>query len=130
MDSTSRQLSRQITILVVEDDVTLCWLTAELLNAAGFLVIQAHNADDAVRILERPGCAVDVVFSDVEMPGKLNGFGLASWVGRERPGVIMILTSGRASSVMPDDVFAHGPLMPKPYDVNDLAKRIRQMAAE
>ena len=83
-----------------------------------------------MRILERPDCAVDVVFSDVEMPGKLNGFGLASWVGRERPDVMMILTSGRASSIVPEDVSTHGPLMPKPYDLADVEKRIRQIAAQ
>jgi DNA-binding NtrC family response regulator len=127
---TSRQLNGQITVLVVEDDMMLCWLTAEHLIAAGFLVIRAHNADAAVLILERPDCAVDVVFSDVEMPGRLNGFGLASWVRRERPGVIMILTSGRAGSVIPEDVFTHGPLMPKPYDVIDLEESIRQLAAQ
>jgi len=125
---TTNTLLRQITILVVEDDMLLCWLTAEHLTAAGFLVIQAHSADDAVQILKESDCAVEVVFSDVEMPGKLNGIGLANWVRRERPRVVTILTSGQAT--MPEDVLTHGPLMQKPYHVSDVEKLIRKMAAQ
>ena len=91
-------------------------------------MIQAHSADDAVQILKESDCAVEVVFSDVEMPGKLNGIGLANWVRRERSGVVTILTSGQAT--MPKDVRTHGPLMHKPYHVPDVEKLIRKMAAQ
>ena len=71
-----------------------------------------------------------VVFTDVNMPGSLNGFGLAQWVRRERPDVRVILTSGiTRTAEEARDLCAHGPFMAKPYDHGELARHIRALLA-
>ena len=88
--------------------------TAAYLRDCGFDVVEAGNADEAVRVLEA-GIRIDIVFSDVNMPGSLDGFGLAQWLCRERPGLKIILTSGAAQGAKdasdpcaPVPILAHG----------------------
>src|SRR5215475_1706767 len=81
------------SVLVVEDDVLVRVVVAGYLRDCGFEVIEAGDASEAIRILEA-GIEVDVVFSDVNMPGDMDGFGLAQWVRREREHIKVILTSG------------------------------------
>ena len=82
------------TVLVAEDEILVRTVIAAYLRDCGFDVVEAGNADEAVRVLEA-GTRVDIVFSDVNMPGRLDGFGLAQWLRRKRPGLKIILTSGR-----------------------------------
>ena len=67
------------SVLVVEDDVLVRTVVAAYLRECGFGVVESVSADEAVRVLEA-GIRVDIVFSDVNMPGKLDGFGLAQWI--------------------------------------------------
>jgi CheY-like chemotaxis protein len=83
------------TILVVEDEILVRTVIAAYLRDCGFDVVEAGNADEAVRVLEA-GIRIDIVFSDVNMPGSLDGFGPAQWLRRERPRLKIILTSGAA----------------------------------
>src|SRR5512139_614094 len=80
-------------VLVVEDDVLVRTVLAAYLRECGFDVVEAGSADEAIRVLEA-GIRVDIVFSDVNMPGSMDGFGLARWLRRERPGLKIILTTG------------------------------------
>jgi CheY-like chemotaxis protein len=84
-----------------------------------------------VAILQAPDVSIDVVFSDVEMPGGMDGFGLARWVRSNKPGIQVILTSGAERSA---DIAATlceaGPLLKKPYPSKDVVDRIRQLAAK
>ena len=113
------------TVLIVEDEVLIRMATADYLRGCGYRVIEAGSGDEAVAVL-KTGIRVDVVFTDVSMPGTLNGFGLAQWVRRERPGMRVILTSGVARTAKEaQDLCAHGPLMGKPYDHGEVDRRIR-----
>jgi DNA-binding LytR/AlgR family response regulator len=68
------------------------------------------------------------VFSDVSMPGRLDGFGLAQWVRRERPELKVILTSGAVRTAKDaSDFSAHGPIVTKPYDHAKLASQLRAL---
>jgi CheY-like chemotaxis protein len=117
------------TILVVEDDALVRRVVVEHLRDCGFLVIEAGTADEAIRLL-RTSERVEIVFSDVQMPGSLDGFALAQWVRREQPGVKVILTSGAPRAVpVAGELCAAGPLMPKPYDPGELEHRIRTLVA-
>lgn len=118
--SNSRQLP---AVLVVEDDALLRLGTAEFLRAAGFEVLEAASADDALAILETDA-GVALVFSDVQMPGAIDGADLARWIGRECPGVQVVLTSGvfRAGEL---DGLGDVPFLAKPYDLTELERRIR-----
>lgn len=118
------------TVLVVEDEVLIRLVIAEYLRECGYRVHEAVNADEAMEILQSSEVSVDVVFSDVEMPGGMDGFGLARWIRANKPGVQVILTSGAERSA---DIAATlceaGPLLRKPYPSQEVVDRIRQLAA-
>jgi CheY-like chemotaxis protein len=115
------------TILVVEDEILVRTVVAAYLRDCGFDVIEADNADEAVRVLEA-GVRIDIVFSDINMPGSLDGFGLAQWLRRERPGLKIILTSGAAQGAKDaSDPGAHVPILAKPYDYAELARQLRAL---
>jgi CheY-like chemotaxis protein len=67
----------QETILVVEDDVLVRMPIAHYLRDCGYKVVEAANADEAVTVLSHKETVIDLVFTDIEMPGALDGFGLA-----------------------------------------------------
>ena len=107
-------------VLVVEDDVLLRALTVEYLEGCDFSVLQAETAEEAIRLL-RANRHIGVVFSDVQMPGRMDGVDLADWIGRELPRVKVLLTSGKVG---------HGevgewPLLAKPYRLGELECQLR-----
>jgi CheY-like chemotaxis protein len=117
------------TILVVEDDVLVRSVAAAYLRECGFDVIEASGADEAIRVLQAE-LRVDIVFSDIQMPGSTDGFGLAQWVRRERPWLKVILTSGAARTAKAaGDLCEHGPVLAKPYDHAELERHIRSLLA-
>lgn len=113
------------TVLVVEDNVLLRFDIAEYLRECGYHVHEADNAAEAISILAAYP-TIDLVFSDIQMPGDLDGFGLARWIRQHRPAIRIILTSGHvgateASRTLCDD----GPI-PKPYAHSFIVDRIRE----
>lgn len=114
------------TILVVDDEVLIRMVVAEHLRDCGYRVIEAGDGEEAIAVLKADG-RIDIVFSDIQMP-KLNGFGLAHWVRRERPRVQVLLTSGGIKSAeIADELCESGPLIEKPYDLGHILSRIRAM---
>ena len=77
---------RQATVLMVEDDVIVRMATSDYLQECGFKVIEASTAAEAITMIQSAEFPIDVVFTDVQMPGEMNGFGLAKWVREHRPG--------------------------------------------
>ena len=112
-------------VLVVEDEIFLRWVTAEYLEDCGFSVLQAANADEAVGLLQR-NRDVGAVFSDIQMPGSMNGLGLAHWITETLPGVKVLLTSGQA---LPGTA-REWTLLAKPYDMAEVERRLREMTAQ
>lgn len=112
-------------ILLVEDDVLVRTVTAAYLRECSLDVIEASDAHEAIRVLEAK-VRVDIVFSDINMPGSIDGFGLANWVRRERPDLKVILTSGAGHGARSR---ADGPVLAKPYDHGELERRIRALLA-
>jgi CheY-like chemotaxis protein len=116
------------TILVVEDEVLIRLVIAEYLRECGYKVHEAATADEAVAVLEAPEVSVDIVFSDVVMPGSMDGFALARWVRAHRPGIQVILTSGiDRSAEKAGELCEAGPLLQKPYHPQHAVDRIRQL---
>jgi CheY-like chemotaxis protein len=114
---------------VVEDEVLVRLAVADYLRRCGYRVLEAGSGDEAPVILGT-GEAVELVFSDVRMPGATDGFGLARWVREHRPGVDVILTSGMARKAeKAGDLCGHGPLLAKPYNHDRLLRRIRELLA-
>jgi CheY-like chemotaxis protein len=110
---------------VVEDEFFLRYVTAEYLEDCGFSVLQAANADEAVSLLRR-NREVGAVFSDIQMPGSMNGLGLAHWITETLPDVKVLLTSGQ---VLPAATM-EWTLLAKPYDMAEVERRLREMTAQ
>src|SRR5262245_4232440 len=85
---------RTPAILIVEDEVLIRLVLSDYLQECGFKVFEAGNAAEATEILEANRTAIDLVFTDVHLPGDMSGFGLSQWVRVNRPGTPVVLTSG------------------------------------
>jgi len=81
------------TILIVEDEILIRMAAAEHLRVAGYSVLEATDAAEAVRLIAADR-SIELVFSDVHMPGEMDGNGLRSWILKERPYIKVLLTSG------------------------------------
>jgi PAS domain S-box-containing protein len=115
------------TVLVVEDEPALRGLTRRVLQGAGYVVLEAGNGADALRVLEQHPDAVHLVFTDVVMPG-MNGRELAARLALTRPDMRVLYTSGYTE----DAILRHGVLddpsrfLSKPYTPAELRRRIRE----
>lgn len=108
----------QCTVLVVEDDYLLRLSATSLLRDNGCETLEAASADEALALLES-GVAIDVVFTDVNMPGQIDGLELASAVRDRRPPIELIVTSGNSKTDkanLPEGAV----FMAKPYSDEDL----------
>jgi DNA-binding NtrC family response regulator len=100
-------------VLVVEDEPLVRMVAADALADGGIMAWEAGDAGEALEVLgQRP--AIGVVFTDVDMPGEMDGLGLAREVSETRPDVKVIVTSG-ATVVSPGDLPNDGTFLPKPY---------------
>jgi DNA-binding NtrC family response regulator len=114
-----------VAVLVVEDEVLLRLVTADILEDAGFHVIEAHDAQEARILLEeRPD--VQVVFTDWNMPGEIDGLGLAHLVSKRWPEIGIIVTSGKMHPA-PGDIPAGVGFLAKPYLPWALIKEIETL---
>src|SRR5262249_20630149 len=120
----------QETILVVEDEILIRMPLAQYLRDCGYKVIEAANADEAMTVLSHEETVVDVVFTDIEMPGTLDGFGLAKWVRDHRPGVAVILagTLPEQAKELCDEARYQSPTMRKPYTITFGGCSLRERA--
>lgn len=129
--AAERDLASSITILVVEDEALIRVTATDALRDCGYMVVEAANGDQAMALLMAGDTHVDVVFSDVRMPGVTDGFSLARWVRANRPDIRVLLTSGYiGNAALSCDVHAHGPLLSKPYDYQELVDRLQQLSCE
>jgi len=114
-------------VLVVEDDTLIRMLGVDILEDAGFAVLEAANADEAVAILGQHD-DVRLLFSDIDMPGSMDGVDLARLVHERWPTIRLLLTSGHhrlPNSAVPDD----GKFVRKPWTSEMLVGKIREMLA-
>ncbi len=111
------------TVLVVEDQPLVRDLAAQVLREIGHQVIEAEDGQVALGVL-RGDAVIDVVFTDVVMPGGINGFELAREVERLRPGTPVVITSGFAAEIDGDPA-RKAEMLLKPYRPDELAARIR-----
>jgi len=128
---TAQNEAETHTVLVVEDEVLIRMVISEYLRECGYRVIEAAHADEAISILKEPDVDVDIVFSDVEMVGSMDGFALGRWVRANRPEVQVIMAgSPERAANMAGDLCESGPLLSKPYDPQFALDRIRRLLAE
>ncbi len=114
-------------VLVVEDEPDVMAMAVESLAELGYETLTASDARTALGRL-KGGERVDILFSDVVMPGGMNGVQLVAEARRLRPGLRVLLTSGYSASVNERQVPRDVPLLPKPYRREDLAAKLRLLA--
>jgi two-component system, response regulator PdtaR len=117
-----------IGVIIVEDEAIIRMVAETVLCDCGFQVFVAPDAYEALRILESEAGRIRVLFTDVNMPGPMNGVTLAHHVRRAWPWISELITSGRGSSAsaeMPEG----SRFIAKPYDLNKVVRQIRDLAA-
>jgi two-component system, response regulator PdtaR len=115
-------------ILIVEDEPAIRAWVVESFEDAGFNVLDAADGDRAVQILERNAGRVCAVFSDINLPGPLNGVLLAEHARKHWPWVPVVLTSGRPKPhnvAVPSDT----RFFRKPYDISSVVDHARELTA-
>src|SRR5829696_1604165 len=113
-------------VLLVEDEPLVRMTAADELEEAGFHVLEAANADVALKVLEARSDEVQVLFTDIDMPGSMDGMALAEQVHRRWPHVLLLISSGYARP-HPDEIPDHGHFVPKPYIGATLVRHITEM---
>jgi CheY-like chemotaxis protein len=118
---------RRPVVLIVEDEFLLRMNAAEMVGDAGFNVVEAGNADDAIAILEgRPD--IRIVFTDIQMPGSMDGLKLARFVRGRWPPIKIVATSGFVS-LGKGDLPEGSRFLPKPYRPEQIVAALREMIA-
>jgi DNA-binding NtrC family response regulator len=113
---------RQRAVLCVEDDALLRLDTADQLRRKGFRVIEAADAQEALAVLTSASFVVDIVFTDIQMPGSIDGIGLARWVRSHRPNLTIAIASGSGSAIdAARSVCADALVFLKPYSADEVA---------
>jgi CheY-like chemotaxis protein len=114
-------------ILIVEDEYLVRMSAAAMMEDAGFNVLEAGNADEAIRLLESHS-DISIVFTDIEMPGSMNGLKLAHAVIGRWPPIRVIATSGRFR-LREGDLPTGGRFLAKPYSAGQILGALRDMGA-
>ncbi|MGL4603848.1 MAG: ATP-binding protein, partial [Iodobacter sp.] len=119
------------TILLVDDEASLREVTAEHLRSLGYGVIQAENALDAIEKLAIAG-RVDLLLSDIVMPGGMDGITLAQYISEFSPDMAVLLTSGypHKNSAADRSATLFGEILHKPYQRETLMRSVRQRIDE
>src|SRR5438445_466507 len=112
-------------VLIVEDEFLLRMDAVDMIAVAGFEVVEAGDADEAIDILESRR-DITVVFTDIQMPGSMDGLKLARAVRGRWPPIKIVATSGLVD-VGEKDLPEGGRFLPKPYNRNVLASVLREL---
>ena len=119
--------SKSPVVLIVEDELLLRMNAVDMIEAAGFEVVEAANADEAIEILEARR-DIGVVFTDIQMPGSMDGLKLVRAVRGRWPPIKIVATSGHigvAQTDLPED----GRFLPKPYSPGQVMDVLRELTA-
>ncbi len=113
-------------VLLLEDDFWTRYTAAEFLRAMGYQVIEGKDADEGVSVLTA-GTHVDAVFTDIRMPGSLDGLAFAEWVAQHHPSLPVVLTSAVPPSQLEIPAAPQRHFVTKPYSLFDVEREIRSM---
>jgi CheY-like chemotaxis protein len=120
----AKQLHGHETILLVEDEYVVCQLMCHLLCSAGYNVIEASNGPEAIAIWEAHASEIDLLLTDLVMPGGMTGHELSLALVKQKPTLRVIYTSGYTVDVGTQEQFA-GNFLPKPYRPQTLLETVR-----
>src|SRR3981189_1968615 len=118
-------ISRRPVVLIVEDEFLLRMDAVDMIADAGFEVVEAANADEAIEVLESRR-DITVVFTDIQMPGSMDGLKLARQVGGRWPPMKIVAASGHVN-VAETDLPDGGRFLPKPYSPHQITGVLRDL---
>jgi CheY-like chemotaxis protein len=119
--------ARRPVVLIVEDEFLTRMNTAHMIEEAGFDVVEAANADDAIQVLEAR-LDITVVFTDVQMPGSMDGLKLAAFIRGRWPPLNIVATSGYVN--VPQCHLPEGArFLPKPYSPDQILRTLRELTS-
>jgi DNA-binding NtrC family response regulator len=104
----------QRTVIIVEDEFFICLAASAHLRAAGYNALEVPSGDTARKLIEG-GQTLDILFSDINMSGEMDGLALAAWVRRERPTVKIVLTTGAIGLTRAKALTEYDGFFEKPY---------------
>jgi CheY-like chemotaxis protein len=116
------------TVLVVDDEAMVRMPIAEFLRDCGYAVVEASDAAEAIAAIDNE--PVELVFSDIRMPGQMDGLGLARWVRCNHPEIPVILTSGYTGARNAPDSIPGVRFIEKPYSQANVAQRIAALISD
>jgi len=111
------------TVLLVEDNPEVASVSCSLLEQLGYTVRRVSDAETALREVERDG--IDLIFSDIVMPGKMDGLGLARRLKEIRPDLPILLATGYSDAAA--NVRGNFPILRKPYEIHELSRAIAKL---
>ena len=113
-------------IIVAEDELLVRMFACALLTDAGYDVVEAQHADEAIAVLEDRAPGVHALFTDVHMPGSMDGMALAHLTLRRWPWLALLIASGRARP-REEDLPRGSRFLPKPYEAHHVIGHLREM---
>lgn len=116
----------QKSVLLVEDDPDLLDYACELLRRMGYYVIPVDNATQALKLIEE-GLTVDLLFSDIRLPGAMDGVALARQVSVLKPDTKVLLVSGYDKIFLDESLRGQFPFLEKPYYSADLKNAVQSL---
>jgi DNA-binding NtrC family response regulator len=116
-------------VLVVEDEPLIRMIAAEMLADAGWSVVEFATADEASVFCKQPENDIAAVFTDINLPGTMDGLGLAALVAASRPTAAIVVTSGRYREP-PAHLTNRVRFVPKPWDAQSLLAAIQKNDSE
>ena len=118
--------TRRPVVLIVEDEILIRMDAVDMIMSAGFDVVEAQNADEAISILE-DRLDITVVFTDVQMPGSMDGLKLAAAIRGRWPPIKIVATSGLAK-LTENDLPTGSRFLHKPYSADQIVRTLRELA--
>ena len=115
-----------VSVLVVEDEVLISSLVADELSEHGFRVHEVTSGDEALRYIDS-GADVDVLFTDINLPGAIDGAELAKRVSDKRPDLPIVYASGRYSPSTIGKLVTRSVFVPKPYVPSDICTLLNRL---
>lgn len=115
-------------VLVVEDEPVIRLMAIELIEDGGFEVVSVADAADAVRVLETR-LDIRVVFTDIDMPGGMDGIRLAAFIRERWPPIEIVITSSHVH-IKESEIPARGVFVSKPYDGQNLVRLLQSMSGD